>query len=162
MTMWQRLGSILIVGLLLSAGCSGATEVRDAPYEYLAPVRDIDVFFGLLEAAEEELATALATKDEVRASCHARPLNETRADYLKHLRRYNAYKKRAAELALVLLDADDPYFGDMLFENRPVDRLDGLTLEETLVVLPITVQVGEDHQSQINNMTISEWQMWAC
>ena len=162
--MLKRLCVVLTVGLLVSAGlgCSGATDVKDAPYQYLADARDIDVFFGLLEAAKEESGAALSIKDGVRASCHARPLNETKADYLKHLRRSDAYQKRAAELALVMIESDDPYFADMFSENRPVDRLGGLTLSEKLTLLPMEIGAAEAWRIEVLNMTIPEWQMWMC
>ena len=162
MTMVQRLRGLLIVGLLVSVGCSGSTAVQDAPYEYLAPARDIDVFFGLLEAADEEMAAALAVKDGVRASCHASPLNETKTDYLKHLRLYNAHTRHAAVLALTMSETGDPYFEDMLATNLPVDRLDGLTLMEHLVLLPARLELTENLQEDTANMTIPEWQMWTC
>ena len=141
--------------------CSGGeSSVDDAPYGYLDPARDIDVFFALIDKADEETAAHLAVVEEARADCQATPLAETQAEYLRHVRRDHQYMKQAAVLALEMLESGDPYFADMMADGRPVDRLGGATLREFLILMPVRIGVLEVIRSDYQD--INKWRMRVC
>ena len=151
---------MLMAAVCLVSCSGGESSVDDAPYGYLEPVRDIDVFFALIDKADAETAAGLAVVEEARADCRATPLAETQAEYLRHVRRGHEYMEQAAVLALVMIESGDPYFADMMADGRPVDRLGGVTLREFLTLMSVRIEILEVIRSDYQDM--DEWRMRVC
>ena len=151
---------MLMAAVYLVSCSGGEPSVDDAPYGYLEPARDIDVFFALIDRADEETAAGLAVVEEARADCRATPLAETQAEYLRHLRLDHEYMEQAAVLALEMIGFGDPYFADMMADGRPVDRLDGATLREFLTLMPVQIEILEVIRGDYQDM--DEWRMRVC